>query len=167
MLMMKKCMHAAVVDAEFVIDRRSGKDRRKRSFNVFRLPFTPGRRRTLRRKSDRCRFFLFDYYSPKLFVSIIMVLLLSVTDALLTLLLVSEGAQELNPVMAYFLNFGPNIFFISKYLMTSVSVVIVVLFNYITFQRVRFPMGELLRYFAGCFAAVVIWETVLLARFVW
>jgi hypothetical protein len=165
--MMKECMHAAVVDADFVIDRRSGKDRRKRSFSVLRRPFSPGRRRTLRRKSDRCRFFLFDYYSPKLFVAIVMVLLLSVADAFLTLMLISEGAQELNPVMAYFLALGPNIFLMSKYLITAASVVIVVLLNYITFQRVRFPMGELLRYFAGCFAAVVIWETFLLVRFVW
>ena len=82
-------------------------------------------------------------------------------------MLISEGAQELNPVMAYFLALGPNIFLMSKYLITAASVVIVVLLNYITFQRVRFPMGELLRYFAGCFAAVVIWETFLLVRFVW
>lgn len=165
--MMKECMHVAAVDADFVIERRSGKDRRKRSFNVLRRPFSTGRRRMLRRKTDRCRLFLFDYYSPKLFIAIVLVLLLSVTDALLTLFLISVGAQELNPVMAYFLKFGPNTFLLSKYLMTAVSVVIVVLLNYITFQRLRFPTGELLRYFAGCFAAVVIWEAVLLVRFVW
>lgn len=165
--MMKKYMHVAAADSDFVIERRSGKDRRKRSFSFLRRPFSPGRRRTLRRESDRRRFFLFDYYNPKLFGAIVLVLLLSVVDALLTLLLISEGARELNPVMAYFLALGPNIFLMSKYLMTAASVVIVVLLNYITIQRVRFPMGELLRYFAGCFAAVVIWETVLLVRFVW
>jgi hypothetical protein len=90
-----------------------------------------------------------------------------VVDALLTLWLVDAGARELNPVMAFFLAYGPNIFLLSKYLMTAVSVVIVVLLNYITFQRVRFPIGELLGVFAGCFAVVVIWETVLLMRFVW
>jgi hypothetical protein len=164
--MMKKCVCGAAVDPEVVIERRSGKDRRKRSFHFLRRPFSTGRRRTLRRKSDRCRFFLFDYYSPKLFYSIVLVLLLSVLDALLTLVLISEGAQELNPVMAYFLAFGPNIFLLAKYLITSASVVIVVLLNYIVVQRIWFPMGELLRYFAGCFAAVVIWEAVLLVRFV-
>jgi hypothetical protein len=165
--MMEKCMHVAASDAGVVIERRSGVDRRKRSFNFLHRPFSQGRRRMLRRKTDRRRFFLFDYYSPKLFYAIVLVLMLSVVDALLTLWLVSEGAQELNPVMAYFLTYGPNIFLLSKYLMTAASVVIVVLLNYITFQRVRFPMGELLRLFAGCFAAVVIWETILLVRFVW
>ena len=163
---MKKYGCVAVAAPGVVFERRSGKDRRKKSFNFLRRPFSPGNRRMLRRKTDRHRFFLFDYYSPKLFYSIVLVLMLSVTDALLTLWLVSEGAQELNPVMAYFLSQGPNVFLLSKYLLTSFSVVIVVLLNYMTFQRLRFPMGELLRVFAGCFAAVVIWEAFLLVRFV-
>lgn len=165
-LMMEKCMHIAAAEPDVFIERRSGKDRRKKSFNFLRRPFSPGRRRNLRRQADRRRFFLFDYYSPKLFYAIVLVLMLSVADALLTLLLVGEGARELNPVMAYFLAFGPNIFMISKYLLTSVSVVIVVLLNYIAIKRVGFSMGGLLRCFAGCFAAVVIWETVLLVRYV-
>ena len=165
--MMKKCMPVAAAEAGVVVERRSGGDRRKGSFNFFRWPFSPARRRKLRRKADRHRFFLFDYYSPKLFYAIVLVLMLSVMDALLTLWLVDEGARELNPVMAYFLSYGPDIFLLSKYLMTAVSVVIVVLFNYITFQRLRFPIGELLGIFAGCFAVVVIWEAVLLMRFVW
>ena len=96
----------------------------------------------------------------------VLVLVLSVVDALLTLLLIDEGAQELNPVMAYFLTFGPSIFLLAKYLITAASVVIVVLLNYIGIERLRFSMGELLHYFAGCFAAVVIWEAVLFMRFV-
>jgi hypothetical protein len=164
--MMNEGMHIAAADSDFVIERRSGKDRRKRSFYFLRQPFSSGRRRMLRRHTDRRRFFLFDHYSPKLFYAIVLVLMLSVADALLTLLLISEGAQELNPVMAYFLTFGPNIFMMTKYLITAASVIIVVLLNYIAVRRVRFPMGDLLRYFAGCFAAVVIWEAVLLVRFV-
>lgn len=120
----------------------------------------------MRRQADRRRFFLFDYYSPKIFVAVTLILLLSLVDAALTLWLIGEGAQELNPVMAYFLNLGPNAFVAAKYLITSASVVIVVLFNYILIQRVRFPLGDLLHYFAACFAAVVIWELVLFARFV-
>ena len=103
-----------------------------------------------------------DYYSPRLFYAMILVLMLSVVDAMLTLWLISEGAQEMNPVMAYFLALGPNAFLIAKYLMTAASVAIVVLLNYIGVARARFPMGDLLQYFAGCFAAVVIWEMVLL-----
>ena len=120
----------------------------------------------MRRQADRRRFYLFDYYSPKIFFVVTLILLLSVMDALLTLWLLGEGARELNPVMAYFLNFGPNAFMAAKYLITSASVIIVVLFNYILVQRANFRLGNLLPYFAGCFAAVVIWELVLFARYV-
>jgi hypothetical protein len=163
---MNESMQVAVADSDFPIERRSGRDRRKRSFYYLLRPFSSGRRRMLRRSSDRRRFFLFDYYNPKLFYAMVLVLLLSAVDAMLTLLLIDEGAQELNPVMAYFLTFGPNIFLMAKYLITSASVVIVVLLNYIGIERVRFSIGELLHFFAGCFAAVVIWEAVLFMRFV-
>ena len=154
------------LESNIIVDRRSGKDRREKRFNLFQRPFASGRRRSMRRQADRRRFYLFDYYSPKIFFAVTLVLLLSVVDALLTLWLIGEGAQEVNPVMAYFLNIGPNAFMAAKYLITSASVVIVVLFNYILIQRVHLQMGDLLHYFAGCFAAVVIWETVLLMRFV-
>jgi len=154
------------LESNIIVDRRSGKDRREKRFNLFQRPFASGRRRSMRRQADRRRFYLFDYYSPKIFFAVTLVLLLSVVDALLTLWLIGEGAQEVNPVMAYFLNIGPNAFMAAKYLITSASVVIVVLFNYILIQRVHFQMGDLLHYFAGCFAAVVIWELVLFARYV-
>lgn len=157
--------HTAIEPNNFV-DRRSGKDRRKKRFNPFHRPFSSGRRRLPRRQEDRCRFCLFDYYSPKLFYAVILILMLTVADAILTLWLISEGARELNPVMAYFLGFGPTVFMTVKYMITSVSVVIVVLLNYVLVKRVRLRIGDLLHYFAGCFAAVVVWEIVLFLRFV-
>ncbi len=163
---MNESIQNIAIDANIIVDRRSGKDRRKNRFNLFHRPFASGRRRSMRRQADRRRFYLFDYYSPKIFFAVTLVLLLSVVDALLTLWLIGEGAQELNPVMAYFLNFGPNAFMAAKYLITSASVVIVVLFNYILIQRIHLQMVNLLHFFAGCFAAVVIWELVLFARYV-
>ncbi len=165
--MIKEIQCPAIEPAGFIeIERRSGTDRRKSRLSIFHRPFSCGRRRTLRRQSDRRRIFVLDYYSPKIFYAVTLVLGLSVTDALLTLWLLNAGAQEMNPVMAYFLNFGPNVFLFVKYLLTSTAVVIVVLLNYICIFRVRFQMYHLLKYFAGCFAAVVLWEIVLIASYV-
>ena len=149
-----------------LIDRRTGADRRMKRFSVIRRIFNPGRRGTLRRQADRRRIYLLDVYSPRIFYAVTITLLLSVTDALLTLWLLGDGAQELNPVMAYFLNFGPMVFMAAKYLLTSVSVIIVVLLNYICILQIRFPLGHLLKYFAGCFATVVVWELLLIMRYV-
>ena len=91
------------------------------------------------RREDRRRIHLFDVYNPKIFYAVTIILLLSVIDAFLTLWLLGEGATELNPVMAYFLLFGPVIFMIAKYALTSASVVIVVVLNYVCIQHIRFP----------------------------
>ena len=55
-------------------------------------------------------------------------------------------------------------FIAAKYVMTATSVTIVVVLNYVCIYRAAFPTGHLLGCFAGCFAAVVVWELSLLAR---
>ena len=154
------------IEPNLRIERRSAQDRRKNRFNLFSRPFSSLRRRSLRRQADQRVFYLLDYYSPKIFYAVTLILLLSVADALLTLYLISAGAEELNPVMAYFLGISPNVFMMAKYLITSTSVVIVVLLNYVFIQRIKLQLGALLNYFVGCFVAVVVWEIVLIMRYV-
>ena len=94
-----------------ILSNRSGKDRRTKSgFNIRSLLFG-GKREKIRRQVDVRRIFYVDHYSPELFFAIVSILLLCVIDALLTLTLLDRGAQEANPVMAYFLQFGPYTFF--------------------------------------------------------
>lgn len=162
---MNKNNIAIAAGPNLLIERRSGKDRRKKKFSLFRRPFASRRRRTLRRQSDLKDFVLLDYYNPKLFYLATLILLLSVVDALLTLWLIDGGAEELNPAMVYFLDRGPNVFMAAKYLITAISVIITVLLHYICIQRTRFQFANLLNYFAGCFAAVIVWEFILLIRY--
>ncbi len=142
-------------------ERRYAHDRRTRRLKNIRWFFLKGRRRRLRRETDRRQIVLLDYYSPRIFYAVILILLLSVVDALLTLWLLDNGAVEMNPVMAYFLNKGTNTFMAVKYLLTTLSVVIVVVLNYVFIQHIRSSVRNLLKYFAGSFAAVVLWELVL------
>ena len=161
---MEECRLCDEAPSSGFIERRSGVDRRRKRVGVLRRVFIPGHREALRRREDRRRVHLFDVYNPKIFYAVTIILLLSVIDAFLTLWLLGEGATELNPVMAYFLLFGPVIFMIAKYALTSASVVIVVVLNYVCIQHIRFPLGRLLNYFAGCFATVVAWELFLIFR---
>ena len=163
---MTKSIQYPVVQPELVIDRRTGRDRRKKQFHPFRRPFFTGRRRMLRRESDRRRFFLFDYYDAQIFYSVVLTLMLSIADALLTLWLIEDGAKELNPVMAYFLTLGPYIFMMVKYVLTSLSVLIVVLLSHMYIQGVQLHLSTLLYCFAACFSAVVVWELFLILRFI-
>ena len=98
-----------------ILSNRSGNDRRTKSGFSIRSLLLGGRREKIRRQEDTKRIFYVDQFSPVLFFTIVSILFLCVIDALLTLRLWSHGAYEVNPVMAYFLGFGPYTFLISKY----------------------------------------------------
>lgn len=155
-------------DQPFIfIERRSGIDRRKTRLGGIRRLFFRGRRCNLRRADDRRKLALLDHYSPRILAIIVAILLLSLVDAVLTLVLISHGAVELNPVMAFFLSKGDSAFVIAKYLLTAISVTIVVLINYVFIRIFRSHVKDLLIYFAGCFALVVAWELFLVVRYLY
>ena len=65
--------------------------------------------------------------SGHLFLLIMLTLTLSLIGAFLSLTLISQGAIEWNPILAYFLSLGPIPYLLVKYLLTVVSVMVLVL----------------------------------------
>ena len=124
-------------------DRRITGDRRKLS-KAF-LPMQSiysGRRETIRREVDKKKFILVDNYSPRLFIILLLLLLLSITDAYLTLSLVKvSNATELNPIMALYLEHGTFTFFLEKFLFTSVAVFIFCVLNNFAVARVSLALA--------------------------
>ena len=146
----------------FETESRSGIDRRKQSGIDFRSLMEFGNRRKIRRQDDSFRIFFVDQFSPKLFLPIVAILFFSVSDALLTLFLIGHGAYETNPVMAYYLNLGPYIFFAVKYTLTSLGVVVLLTFRNLIFQTIKISASALLYLIAAAFIAVVGWEAYLI-----
>jgi len=137
------------------INNRSGKDRRTKSgFNIRSLLFG-GKREKIRRQVDVRRIFYVDHYSPELFFTIVSILLLCVIDALLTLTLLDRGAQEVNPVMAYFLQFGPYTFFTFKYLLTIIPIICLLMFRNIVLRVIKISARSVLYFIAVFYLAVV------------
>ena len=108
-------------------ERRSGTDRRKRELSSFSWYWLTGRRASIRRKEDRQKLWKLDQHSAKIFATILSIVGLSVLDAMFTLELIDRGAGEVNPIMAYYLNWGPFAFFCTKYLLTFASVLVILL----------------------------------------
>ena len=158
---MLKASQCPLDEPVVLIERRSGTDRRKTPLSVFN-PFCAARRRELRRQSDRSQLKLLDHYNPKILYLVTLILILSMIDALFTLLLMERGARELNPVMTFFLQYGPLVFMTAKHILTSMSVVIIVLLYHIRIQRMKFQLGHLLYFFAGGFGITLIWELTLI-----
>ncbi len=146
-------------------DRRSGKDRRKQMTSLRRMIFF-GQREVIRRKEDRQRLVWVDKYSPKLFFSILAVVVLSMTDACLTLYLVKNGAREINPIMAYCLSHGPSAFILIKYVLTCISVLTLLVLSNVFIIRIRMYTRTIFHYVIGVFSCVVLWELFLIYRYV-
>jgi hypothetical protein len=147
-----------------VLSNRSGKDRRNRSgFNIRSFLFG-GKREIIRREEDKSRIFYVDHYSSGLFFIILSILILCVIDAFLTLFLLNHGAYETNPFMAFFLKFGPLTFFISKYLLTIIPVICLLMFRNTVVRVIKLSARSVLYVIVVLYLAVVGWELYLISN---
>jgi len=152
----------SIPDDDAPADQRSGPDRRKSNLPRLKYFLFSGRRERLRRASDRHRFVIYDRYSPRIFAAIMAILCLSVVDALFTLFLIENGSNELNPIMAYALKSGPFTFFTVKYLLTSLALLIFLIFKNTHIRRLGIYTTSIFSYVIALFSAVVTWEIFLI-----
>lgn len=84
-----------------------------------------GRRRAPRRHNDTRRYYV-DWYDERLFGAAVAIFLLCCLDAFFTLMLLSVGAEEINPFMAVLLEHGIGTFVCAKLVITGFGVVFLV-----------------------------------------
>ena len=144
-------------------ERRSGQDRRQGQIRFEKFLLFGGSRHMVRRADDKKRIILLDRYEPSLLFSVLTILCLSLVDGTLTLLLVSQGANELNPVMQYYLTLGPKSFILAKYGITALALFILVVLHSNTSER-HTMRNYLLPFCKITFGSVIIWELFLLYR---
>src|SRR5690606_11810777 len=103
---------------------------------------TPARRRGHRRAADRGPYAFVDRYDETLGVLILMLLVLTLTDGVLTMILIDLCCEEANPLMAILIERGPLAFVVGKYAMTAVGLPVLLLFQdhrmFGTWFRVRY-----------------------------
>ena len=108
--------------------RRTVPDRRTKPTPILSRYSLRGRRRDVRRDEDRKRHIYVDQYSLGFFLLLMAILLLGTADAFLTLHHVYvNNAEELNPIMDFFLGIGPKIFFNVKYVLTALCLTVLCL----------------------------------------
>ena len=113
-----------VVAAPVAERRASTADRRKTTLKTFLQGGLVPRRRTGRRADDHR--LPVDWHDPQLLFLAVVMLLLSVTDAFLTVRLLAAGGTETNPLLALVLNEHPALFAAVKMGLTGFSVVVLV-----------------------------------------
>ena len=144
------------------IDRRRSEDRRKGNMPIFSKYWLTGRRGVFRREEDRKLYRKLDRHNPKTLAIILTIIMLSIMDAIFTLELIHNGAAEVNPIMAYYLNFGPMVFFGAKYILTCASILLIFLNQHAYVLNNRVPMKSLYLFLIIPYVLVVQWEIYLL-----
>lgn len=115
--------------------RAPAERRRRRIWSVWYGSFNP-RRRARPRRADEAHFHAIDWYSPHLLAVAIGIALLCAVDALLTLQLLADGADEINPMMAALLHRGVAIFVGAKVTLTGTCIVTLVVMSRYRFMRI-------------------------------
>jgi hypothetical protein len=141
-------------------ERRSGIERRQLTLKAFLRGALNPRRRAGRRATDRA-YAIIDWHSPRVLALVMLILGLSTLDGVLTLLLLTQGANEVNPLMALFVPHDLGWFAAIKLGLTSLGAAVLVACARMKLFRL-FP-GEVLLYLvvAG-YVALVAYELVLL-----
>lgn len=143
-----------------LIDRRSGAERRAHSLRAYWHGARNPRRRDWRRASDAV-YPIVDWHSPRVFALVVSILLLCAIDGVLTVLLLANGAVEVNPVMAHFVPHSLGWFAAVKLFLTATGLAVLAACSRMKFFRAL--SGEvLLVLMLLAYAAVVGWEMNLL-----
>ena len=118
----------------------------------------------LRRGRDREWSYRIDRHSSVSFAVILVIILLGVLDAIFTLDLVSHGAVELNPVMAYYLNHSPLLFFSVKHFLTCASILLILVNENVYLFKTKVQAKILFILFLILLTLVIQWELYLIAE---
>jgi hypothetical protein len=135
--------------------RGRGEDRRTTTLRTFVQSGFPPRRRGGRRAGEQ--HLPIDWHEPYLLFLAVMILLLNVADAFLTLTLLTAGAREANPIIAFVLDEYPKLFAVTKMGLTGVGVlVLVAVARARLFNMMR--VGSLLHAVLVGYAALIAYE---------
>lgn len=141
--------------------RTNREDRRAMTLKAFLRGGLVPRRRSGRRVTDGE--LPIDFHEPYLLIPAIVMLGLSIADALLTVKLMTDGADETNPLLAFVLNEHPRLFAAVKMALTGAGVVLLVALSRTrVFRVVR--AGAFLPLLALAYLALVVYEAWLVGK---
>jgi hypothetical protein len=154
----KRRSHVAVPAGE--AERRRGPDRRTRVVRALLYgSFNPRRRGPRREGEDALG--AIDWYHPWWLAVATLILVLCASDAILTVVLISHGAYELNPLLAPLIGGSGALFAGVKVGLTGIGVVVLTLLSRVKAFG-RMPVALILYAVLAGYAALIAYELHLL-----
>ena len=105
--------------------RRQQVERRQVNMRSMFYALFMSRRRSHRRASESVSYYC-DQYGPYVFAAALLLMLMCILDSYFTLILIQHGSTELNPILAWALEKHVFVFFLLKYTITALCVIITV-----------------------------------------
>jgi len=103
--------------------KRHQADRRQTNLRSMFYALFMSRRRSVRRQNEAVCYYA-DQYGPYVFAAAMLLILFCILDAFFTLQLLQYGSTELNPILAWALSKHVLFFFVLKYSLTAVCVIV-------------------------------------------
>ena len=144
--------------------RRERSDRRQAIRRSFFYSMFMKRRRGQRRSDDGDDNTYVDFHGPHVTAAAIAIMILCILDAFFTLMLIERGSSELNPFMAWILEIDTVWFYVSKYLITAVCVLWVVMhkhFDFFGFKGRHILLGTI-----ACYGSLITYQVSMLANII-
>jgi len=154
------------VPAESDLDKRIQSDRRSAPTSPWGAFPPAGYRMANRRISEHRQRYFVDRFSPAMFTFVLMLLMASIVDAILTIQLIQAGAAEINPVMDRLLDHGILPFVLGKYVLTVAGLPLLLIFkNYYLFGT-RFRVGYLVPAIVAMYSVLIGYQLLLMHKYV-
>ena len=143
-------------------NRRTECDRRQTPTGPWSAFPPAGDRIANRRAEEHRQAYFVDRFSSAMFIAIVMLIVASVADAVLTIQLINAGAVETNPLMAHLLDHGVLPFILGKYVLTVAGLPLLLIFknHYLFDTRVR--VGYLIPLALAMYLALIGYQLALL-----
>ncbi len=125
--------------------RENTGDRRRKPTPVFSWYSLFGRRRSNRRRTDSRVNYYVDLYNARLLAMLLLIVALSLIDAMCTHHIIARGGSEWNPIMRVLLDVSDHAFFSYKFVMTAMGVIILCLHK--NFRLVRHLISLILLFY--------------------
>ncbi len=154
--------HQIPTEAWNGVERRAANsERRDYKLNSLWRAIVAPRRFAGRRKSDR-KFAVLDRFDSGICAMAVLLVLLSITDSVFTLTLISRGGSEVNPFMNHLLQHSVGLFMLVKMALTAVpAIILVATNNLLVFNRIR--ARSLLAAMTGLYVGLIVYEIGLLS----
>lgn len=148
-----------------VDEKRNLPDRRQQPTSPWGA-FPPAGKRMHNRRAEEHRLpYFVDRYTAMMLTVVLMLVLASIVDAILTIRLIEAGGSEINPLMGLLLNYGTLPFLLGKYVLTVVGLPLLIIFKNHCLFGTRFRVGYLIPALVALYAVLISYQLILIYNY--